>query len=228
MARHKGFVPVVRLSGTDAMRAQLEAAASLDIPVALVVAPSDVVRLRMAGEALQRLHDPSSSFLIVDSGYVRNSASHAAEKADAAFGMLSRSGGRAFDSINRVAMSGSFPSSSLKDLPRRLAMEELVHHQELAGSWSARYGDHASLPLRTQRAGGNVWFPHIDLALSGHWNICLDDKNSDPAGYVRAAKETVAADAWSLRTDCWGTRAIPVVADGNLTFDGVRFTVPGP
>ncbi|MEI5679526.1 MULTISPECIES: beta family protein [unclassified Mesorhizobium] len=225
---HSGVVPVVRLTSMEAVNGQIAVANQNIYPVAFRIDPENPEEVAMAGAGIAALHNPGSSYLLLDSGFVRNRASSSAAATEAALQQLKNSAGEAFGVSRKVVISGSFPASSLRELPRLLQMEERLHHDSISGSWSVEYGDHASLPKKSNRKGGNGWFPHVDLTLDRHWRVELEERNSDPTGYVRCAKKTVNSDDWKRRTQCWGTSVIEEVSAGTTTIDKTKFVVPGP
>jgi hypothetical protein len=227
-ASYPNFIPVVRLASETAVVRQLQTASGARHAVAFRIDPANPIEVSLASLGLRTLADPRNSFLLLDSGHVRGRASLTAQTADAALRSLRNSAGEAIEVVRKVVIGGSFPSSSLRDLPRLLEMEERRHFEGVSDNWSIEYGDHASLPQRSARSGGNGWFPHVDMALQRHWSIELEESNSDAAGYVRCATTVTQSRQWSNRTQCWGTSIIESVADGNTTVDSTKFVVPGP
>lgn len=227
-ASKPGFIPTVQLNSPEVVQDQVQVANRSGYPLAFRVAADDLGQVAIAGMALSALNDPSSSFLLVDTGFVRNRVSTAARQTDAALSALKNSAGEAFDQCRKVVVGGSFPASSLRELPRQLEMEERLHHELIAGSWPVEYGDHASLPKKSNRKGGNGWFPHVDLTMSRHWRIELEERNSDSSGYMRCADKTVKSDDWKARTNCWGTSVIEQVSEGTTTVGDTKFVIPGP
>ncbi|MBN8975939.1 MAG: hypothetical protein J0I08_05620 [Rhizobiales bacterium] len=225
----QGMIPVVRLESQEDVSAQIAAAKS-SIPLAFYIDSTDTRRLVLAAYGIAQLTNPSDSILIIDAGYVRGSTAEATRKVDEAFSFLRRQLGDSFNAIEKVLVSGSFPGSSLRDLPRILQMEERTLFSQLAETFDIRYGDNASIPRKRPQAGGNGWLPHVDLVLSSSdaWRIELDDKNSDPSGYVRCASATRKSEQWSQAQKCWGSSIIDQVADGDMIVDRTKYTVPGP
>nr|WP_245299610.1 MULTISPECIES: beta family protein [Mesorhizobium] len=223
---HAGMVPVVRLVSAEAVTAQIEAANASGIAVAFRVDPEDQLQVGLAGRGLSALRQPGSAFLILDAGAVRNRVSSASAATESALRSLRNASGESFQHVRKALVSGSFPSSSLRDLPRLLPMEERLSMNASQAHGQVEYGDHASLPKRSARSGSNGWFPHVDLTLDGHWRIELEERNSDRTGYGRCALATVASGEWKSRTECWGTSVVKKVADGSTTVDGVKFVVP--
>ncbi|WP_189340338.1 hypothetical protein [Mesorhizobium sp. M4B.F.Ca.ET.049.02.1.2] len=223
---HAGMVPIVRLVSAEAVTAQIQAANASGIAVAFRIDPEDQLQVGLAGRGLSGLRQPGSAFLILDAGDVRNRVSSACAAAESAFRSLRNAAGESFERVRKTLVSGSFPSSSLRDLPRLLPMEEGLLYERVSGSWQVEYGDHASLPKRSARSGSNGWFPHVDLTLDGHWRIELEERNSDRTGYGRCARATIASGEWKSRTECWGTSVVKEVADGSTTVGGVKFVVP--
>ncbi|TIS13834.1 MAG: hypothetical protein E5X09_07145, partial [Mesorhizobium sp.] len=223
---HAGMVPVVRLVSSEAVTAQIQAANASGIAVAFRIDPEDQLQVGLAGRGLSALRQPGGAFLILDAGDVRNRVSSACAAAESALHSLKNAAGESFDHVRKALVSGSFPSSSLRDLPRLLPMEEGLFYERVSGSWQVEYGDHASLPKRSARSGSNGWFPHVDLTLDGHWRIELEERNSDRTGYGRCARATIASGEWKSGIECWGTSVIKQVADGSSTVDGVKFVVP--
>lgn len=223
-----GIVPVVRLVSADAVDAQIQAVNATSVSVAFRIDPANSLQVALAGRGIAALRKPESCFLVLDTGYVRNRAPMAAASTEAALRSLRNAAGEAFETSRRILVSGSFPSSSLRELPRVLPMEERLVHDRVSGSWAVEYGDHASLPIKSTRKGGNGWFPHVDLTIDGHWRIELEERNSDRTGYSRCALATVNSGDWATRTECWGTSVIEKVAEGSTAVGNVKFVVPGP
>ncbi|MCG7392894.1 beta family protein [Microvirga sp. ACRRW] len=224
----QGMIPIVRLGSQESVAVQIRAAARSSSPLAFRVAADDERTLQLAARGIAQMTDPSGSVLIVDGGYVRSSIRDAANRIDQALRSMQAQLGEAFHTIDKVVVSGSFPTTSLRDFPRMLAMDEHDVFASVNGTWDVRYGDHASLPRREPRAGGNGWFPHVDLVLGTSWRIELEESNSDPGAYIRCAATTFKSPEWSRRTDCWGTSVIEQVAQGDLRVNGAKFGAPAP
>lgn len=226
-ASRPGFVPTAQLTSTEAIQEQVAVANRGGHPIAFRVAADDLRQVALAGMAISGLDNPATAYLVVDAGFVRNRASSAALTTETTLNALKNAAGEAFARCRKIVVSGSFPSS-LRELPRQLEMEESIHHDLISGSWAVEYGDHASLPKKSNRKGGNGWFPHVDLTLDRQWRIELEERNSDSSAYIRCAANTVKSDGWKARTDCWGTSVIEQVAAGTSKVGNTKFVVPGP
>lgn len=226
---HAGAVPTVVLSSAASVKAQVEFANTNGMGLAFRMAAGSDHELKLAVQGLTRMQDLHNTVLIVDAGYVRNGVAKAVQATNYALHAVHLALGDQFSSLETVSLSGSFPLSSLKDLPRQIMIEEKNVFSQVSKSWNVGYGDFASIPQRIPRKGGNQgWFPHVDLVMDEHWQVELDDKKSDGTAYARRAKTLVDSPLWKQRVDCWGTTVISSAAKGEILIDGVKYHNPGP
>ncbi|SEH24140.1 hypothetical protein [Rhizobium sp. NFR12] len=196
---------------------------------ALRIKARDPGQTKVFFDNIARIRDHADAVLIiVDFEDIRGRVSTSLETAKLFYAQMYEGFGEEADVIQTVLLSNSFPGPPLRDVSRKLPIEDLSFHREVANTFPTRYGDYMSIPPR--RGSGisaNGWFPHVDLVSREHWHICLFENNSDETKYVDAAKELHGGLLWRQRADCWGARVIEQVAtDGTLVVDGKRFTTP--
>lgn len=224
-----GAVPTVILSSAGSVKSQVDFANANGMGLAFRMAPDNDHELKLTVQGLARMQNLRNTLLIVDAGYVRNGVAKAVQATNYALHAVHLALGEQFESLETVSLSGSFPLSSLRDLPRQIMIEERNVFSQVSKSWNVGYGDFASIPQRIPRKGGNQgWFPHVDLVMDAHWQVELEDKKSDGTAYIRRAKALVTSDLWKHRVDCWGTSVISTAAAGEAVIEGVKYHYPGP
>ncbi|WP_074061602.1 beta family protein [Rhizobium etli] len=222
------LIPVLRATSSEQISSQLEIVKRKGTRGAFRIKPGDAGQVAAFFQAVRYIRESAGSLLvIVDVEDIRGRFRAASAASTDFLSRLYEGLGDDVDRLETVLLSNSFPKTSLKDMPRRLEIEELGLHREISKTFSVGYGDYMSIPPRTSSiVAANGWFPHVDLVASNAWHICLYENNSDQTKYVAAAKDTTESDQWASRADCWGTSIIERVAEGDLTIDGKKFTTP--
>lgn len=231
VAKYPALIPAIKLSNPENVVRQVALASQLRCGSAFRVKLKEPETVSVFLRALPLMNGwpGGRSILLVDAGYVRNKVSDNSEMVTEFLARVKRATGSAFDDIATVVVSNSFPKDSLKDYSEVITMGEVALHRSVSKDWKVGYGDYMSVAKRPKGSGSNGWYPHVDLVEPENWRIKLDLNKDDPQGFVRSATALMAETLpWQGRERCWGTEVIEAVRGGSLTFDGTKFTVPGP
>ncbi len=222
------LIPVLQVVPGQ-VESQLEIIRRKGTRAAFRIKPRDASQTKVFFDNIAAVRDHTDAVLvIVDFEDIRGRVTSSLETAKQFYAHLFEGLRDKADFLQTVLMSNSFPGPPLRDVSRKLEIEDRHFHRKVSETFPTQYGDYMSIPPR--RGSGisaNGWFPHVDLVSRDHWNVCLFENNSDETKYVEAAKELRDGPYWRQRVDCWGSTVIERVAtDQSLVVDGKRFTTP--